>query len=388
MAGSYGETLAAALAEMAEEAPALRPLSPIARQRVREGRRRAVAAAVAAIVGICAAGAATIVGVSHVTATRPPSSPGPPRSWSVDASSGVDAVAAGPKTLYVATGDYPNGRLSAFSIATGTLIRSIHVPAATSELRVGPGGTVWLAFSPDQNGGQTGVWILSPDLRLRSSAGTSVAEHIGLVDLLPIGPSWAAVVNSSLSELTLPSPGQPGSVKLRAIVSIPSDGNSYMQALALMHSGFAVLELTDRGEYRVVMAGSQPAVQYQTVTGMEVTSMTSDGPSLWVAETPQLNGPYNGAVVRLNDRLQVVTPPAVARSRLLRFPQQIWNSGATVVVSTDGPDPLVCFRSSGAGPVTRIPLQQMPADLAVSGRNIYAVYPDRVRVYPIPAACQ
>jgi len=388
MARSNGDTLAEVLAELAEEAPALRPLSPIVRQRVREGRRRTVAATVAAVVGICAAGAATIVGVSHVTASRQPSSPGPARSWAIDASGGVDAVAAGPKTLYVATGDYPNARLSAYNLATGTLIRSIRVPAATSELQVGPGGSVWVAFYPDQNGGGTGVWLLTPDLRQRSSAGTSVVERIGLVDLVPIGRSWAAVVSRSLSVLTLPSPGEPGSVKLQAMMSIPSDGNSYVQAMAMMNSGFAVLELTGRGEYRVVMAGSQPAVHYQAVTGMEVKSMTSDGTSLWIAEAPELNGPYNGAVVRLNERLQVVTPPAVARSRLLRFPEQIWNSADTVVVSTDGPDPLVCFQTSGAGPVTRIPLQQMPADLTVSGRNIYAVYPDRVHVYPVPAACQ
>ena len=89
----------------------------------------------------------------------------------------------------------------------------IGIPAPPSALRIGPDGSVWLAFYPDQNGGGTGVWRLSPNLTVRSgiNLGTRRYFRAAPFDVLVTSADTAVLgTDHGLAVLHLPAPGQPG----------------------------------------------------------------------------------------------------------------------------------------------------------------------------------
>jgi hypothetical protein len=166
-----------------------------------------------AVAGVAAvavlAGVVVAHGGPHHASSSSRSTPHP--AWAINTLYGVDALAVGGSMLYVATDDYPADALSAFSRATGQLVRRVGVPAAPGVLRVGPGGLVWLTFYPGQNGGVGGLWLLSPDLGQRSALSLRAVRSVGQSDVFPVGPSAALVAANGLMDVHMPVPGHFGS---------------------------------------------------------------------------------------------------------------------------------------------------------------------------------
>jgi hypothetical protein len=296
----------------------------------------------------------------------------------------------GRSLLYVAAGDYPGATLRAYSRATGKLISQVRVPATPRALRVGPGGSVWLTFYPDQNGGGTGLWLLSPDLHQRSESGARIARDIGLADILPAGPVDALVAANGLADLHMPVPGSRGTATLRPVAAIRAE-HGYGGAVELARLGgrVALLQEDARQDLRVVVAGARGPV-FDPGRGVTINSMAGDGDGLWITTGPQPAGPVTGAVILLNDQLRDVTPPSVRASPALAFPDQVQATGESVVVTTQSlSQPLACFRfHDGAGPVTSIAVRLPPGLIAVAGDTIYAADASGVTAYQLPAACR
>ena len=325
-------------------------------------------------------------GPHHASSSR--SAPHP--AWAINALDGVDALAVGGSMLYVATEDYPADALSAFSRATGQLVRRVGVPAAPGVLRVGPGGLVWLTFYPGQNGGVGGLWLLSPDLGQRSALSLR-AGSVGPFDVYPVGPSAALVAANGLMDVHMPVPGHFGQWAVHRVSALPTDhGYDGAVEFARLAGRIAVLQNNNTGHYRIVLAGlGRPA--FESGSGVSINSMASDGTSLWITTGPLGAAPMSTAVIRLNDRLQVVTPRSISNNPALAFPEMVWATGNTIVVSTSvASKPLVCFRfqNGQAGPVTGIPARLPPGELAVAGDTVYAADAGAVVRYRLPAPCR
>jgi hypothetical protein len=311
-------------------------------------------------------------------------------AWAISALGGVDALAVSGSLLYVATGDYPAATLSAFNRATGQLVHRISVPARPVALRPGPGGSVWLTFYPDQNGGGSGLWLLSADLGQRSSLGLRAASSLGLSDVLPVGPSTALVAAYRLVDLHMPVPGHPGRGVFRQVAALPTDHGYAVVEFARLAGRIAALQNNNAGHYRIVLAGQRSPV-FEPGSGVSINSMAGDGNSLWITTGPLGVGPMSAAVILLNDRLQMVAQPSISKNVALAFPEMVWATGNTVVVSTYvASKPLVCFRfhNGQSGPVIAIPARLPPGDLAVTGDTVYAADASGVVPYRLPAVCR
>jgi hypothetical protein len=303
---------------------------------------------------------------------------------------GYEALAVGGPVLYVATGSFPDAALSAYDRASGQLIRRIRVPSTPRALRVGPGGLVWLTFYPDQNGGGTGLWLLSPDLGQRSSLNPRTAGSIGLSDVLPVGAADALVAADGLADLHMPVPGQPGQATLHRVSALPTDhGYGGAVEFAPLAGRIAALQEDNIQNLRIVLAGQRGPV-FDPGAGVNINSMADGGNGLWITTGNQPTGPSTGAVIRLNDRLQAVTPRSISNNPALAFPEQVRAAGDTVVVTThDSSQPLVCFSfHNGAGPVTDIPARLPPGDLAMAGDTVYAADASGVIAYRVPPICR
>lgn len=383
--------LTEALHDLAADAPGLPPLSPRARRRIWAGRAGAILASVVAVAGVLAGLVIGALALNRAARSQPPNSPRPRPAWAINTSGGVDGLAAGRSMLYVATGDFPDATLSAYSRTTGQLVHRIGVPARPVALRVGPGGSVWLTFYPDQNGGGTGLWLLTPDLGRRSTLSPRAARSIGLSDLLPVGTADALLSANGLADLRMPVPGQHGHATIRQVSAMSADhGYGGAVIFARLAGRVAALQENKNQDYRIVVAGQHGPV-FDPGSGVSINSMAGGGNGLWIITGPQPTGLSTGAVIRLNDRLHVVTPRSIRRNPALAFPAQVWTTGNAVVVSTDvGSRPLVCFRfqNGQAGPVTDIPARLPPGDVAVTGDIVYAADGSGVIVYRLPAACR
>jgi hypothetical protein len=390
MMAELEELLTEALRDLAAEAPVLPPLSPAARRRIRAGRAAALLASVVVVAVVCAGLVIGALALNRTVRSKPPSSPRPHPAWTINTSGGVDALAVGGSMLYIAIGDFPDATLGAYNRTTGQLIHQIRVPARPVALRVGPGGSVWLTFYPDQNGGGTGLWLLSPDLGQRSSLNPRAARSIGLSDLLPVGPADALVAANGLADLHMPAPGRPGQATFHRVSALPADhGYGGAVILARLAGRVAALQEDSIQDLRIVLAGAHGPV-FDPGAGVNIKAMAGGGNGLWITTGPQPAGPSTGAVIRLDDRLQVVTPRSISNNPALAFPAQIWTTADTVLVTTDNSSqPLLCFRfHNGAGPVTDIPARLPPGDVAVTGDTIYATDASGVIIYRLPAACR
>jgi hypothetical protein len=257
-------------------------------------------------------------------------------------------------------------------------------------LRVGPGGLVWLTFYPGQNGAVGGLWLLSPDLGQRSALSLR-AGSVGQSDVYPVGPSAALLAANGLMDVHMPVPGHFGQWAVHRVSALPTDhGYDGAVEFARLAGRIAVLQNNNTGHYRIVLAGlGRPA--FESGSGVSINSMASDGTSLWITTGPLGAAPMSTAVIRLNDRLQVVTPRSISNNPALAFPEMVWATGNTVVVSTSvASKPLVCFRfqNGQAGPVTGIPARLPPGELAVARDTVYAADAGEVVRYRLPAPCR
>lgn len=300
---------------------------------------------------------------------------------------GGDAIAVDGRMIYVAAGDHPGAALEAYSRATGHLVRKIGIPALPSALRIGPDGSVWLAFYPDQNGGGTGVWRLSPDLTLRSGINLGTRRYFGAApfDVLVTSADTAVLgTDHGLAVLQLPAPGQPGQPALHWQRASPAVRQGFPVKLFPLSGRVAVLWATDNGRHAISFPGRARPV-YRPGPG----STAAEGNGLWLT-TSTPNGTPAGTLTRLNQRLQVVTPRAITVNPVLAIPRQVWADGTTVWVLTARSRSLACFsyRGGHAGTLGVVRTSRPVSELAAAGDTVYVIDSTGAASYAIPATCR
>ncbi|MGD0378239.1 MAG: hypothetical protein ABSB01_27170 [Streptosporangiaceae bacterium] len=243
---------------------------------------------------------------------------------------GLDAFAVGGAVIYVATGDHPGAELAAYDRTTGHLVGRISVPAVASAVRIGPGGRVWLAFYPDQSGGGTGIWLLSPDLSRRSVLNLGVARYHGAApfDVLPTGPDSALLAtDQGLATVRLPPPGSGGQAALRwaAPSAIPSMPRFGLPTRLDMVAGKTLVQQVHAGPANSTLSFAGHA---RPVSHLLIGSVVSQGDGLW-----GITGGPTGMLIRLNSRLRPITPRSVIRNPLLADPVQILTHGTRLLAT-------------------------------------------------------
>lgn len=359
----------------------------------RHRRRMAVAISAAAAVVLVAVG-------SYVLTAHRQSSPAaghdrPRQLLTLPAYYQVQQLAVARRYLYVLGGENgePGSALSAYDRATGRLIHSVSIPAAPSEFAVGPGGLVWLSFYPDQNGGPTATWLLSPDLRLRSS-------YPGLAEspIVPVSRTTAfAVTQYGLITVRMPAPGQPGHAgqEVDPGTSIGPGQNTAPGVWAGLLDGRLVAQVTNGYGFdsHLVVAGN-PGRTFGGSALYQAGSVTSTGSSLWVEmfAVRNSNADSSGPLVRLDGQLRPTTPASVRSSPVLSRTENVWSDGNTIWVATAARGhSLVCFTAgSRIGPVSTLPVSGQVAALAATPDTVYVTTTPQLNVmsYPVPRACR
>ncbi len=361
-------------------------------------RRRRVA------VAICAASAVVLAaaGSSYLLATHRQSSPAasherPRHLLTMPAYYQVQQLGAAGPFLYVLAvkAGEPGSALSAYDRASGRLIHRVSIPAAPSAFALGPGGLVWLSFYPDQNGGPAGTWLLSPDLRQRSSD-PNVAES----PIVPVSQTTAfAVSQGGLITVRMPAPGQPGRAS-QHLVPGTSIGNTAPGAWAGLLDGRVVAQVTNGyGFHSHLVIAGQPGRTFGGAQRHQAGAVASTGDSLWVQlfAVKDGNAAQSGPLVRLDTQLRATTPAAIERSSVLARTENVWSSGDTVWVATAAPGhALVCFADgSPIGPVMTLPVSGQVVALAATPGTVYVTSTPRssygnfaITSYPVPAACR
>lgn len=400
------------LLEMSRTADAIRwsldgdQLNSLSRRHRQQLRRRGVAvvlvaATVLALIVVPLAHLHLIHSGSAGTATdHGPKKPPAPRVPGrvvipIDPGQGVQGMALYGSILYVAT-DYsgdPPYALSAYDASSGRLIHQVTVPAMPAALRVGPGGRVWLTFYPDENGGPSATWLLSPDLTQRSSTSRTAPTAI-----VPVSPTSAQVVSQyGLALLQMPSPGQQGPVTLRSeshtSIGEPLDTSPGYSAFLL--DGHVVVAVTNGYGYHshLVIAG-RPGVTFPSASQQVAWAVGVDS-TVWAVASA--SGDQTGSLVQLNDDLQPITPLSLRSDPIFRQTERVWAAGDTVWVATAAAGHhLVCFVDSRRiGPLQTVPVSGEPAAVAASGETVYvtdqtstADVTSHVIAYQVPAACR
>jgi hypothetical protein len=330
---------------------------------------------------------------------RPPVAPSPrhhhgPRVLvRIPAGAGVQGLAITGRNLYVAT-DYagnPPYALSAYDRATGVLIGRVGVPAMPAALHTGPGGSVWLAFYPDQNDGPAATWLLNADLSRHSSYGGAQ------FDLLPTGRDTALLASQyRLTELSMPSPGSAAHPVTRPDPSGAINGRFAVVGLTAIDGRVAARVIDGAGRFSHLVIAGQPQVSFGGGNSSLVGSVTAEDRGIW-ATTSSGGNQSVGPLVRLSPSLRVITPRAVRASPVFRRSEQVWSHGSTVwVTSAAAGHQLVCFSyRNRMGPVSTIRVPGQPAALAAAGNTIYVSFTSGVvgatsdiLAYPVPAVCR
>jgi hypothetical protein len=380
----------------------LQPPSDLASRVRRSSRRRSMIAAAGAVAVILV----TFAGLSGGLGTWGSRAPEPGASHhgatsrpvartriAIAAGEGVVGLAAAGHYLYIATeyaGDPPY-QLSAYDRETGRLIRRVSVPSEPAALQVGPGGSVWLTFYADQNGGPTGTWLLSANLARRSAA------RFGSADVLPTGSDTALLASQhALTAITMPPPGTAGQVTAHADPADKINGQLAVGTLTPI-AGRVAAQVTDGdgGHSHLVIAG-QPALTFGGRPDQQVGYVAAEDDGLWVT-TGTNSDPNVGPLARLSPALRVITPPAVKTNPILRQSEQVWTEARTVWVATAAPHrALLCFTYRGrVGPIATIPLRGEPIGLATVGDTAYVTLAtgtvgvtSGVLGFAIPRACR
>jgi hypothetical protein len=402
VSASLEEELRAALEAASEFVHARPGLAERARLAARRRRRR-LAAAIAATTAVLLVAA----GGSYLLAVRLQSGPelsgqqhqpksGPIYLKGLPADYQVQQLAVSGPYLYVLT----NGPdvLSAYNRATGQLVRAVTVPAEPTGLAVGPGGLVWLV-STAAGGNSGGLWLLSPDLRLRSAYG-AVQTNV----ILPVGRTTALTpTQDGLLTVRMPAPGQPGraTTHLAAGTSVgPSQNTAPGTSAALLVDGRVAVQVTNGYGYdsHITIAG-HPGVRFGGSLRQQAGYVISMGGSLWIS-TFAIHNSYadaSGPLVRLDSQLRATTPEFVRASPVLAKTEEIWADGDTVLAATAAAGhALVCFSArSATGPVATLPVSGQVVALAAAQDTVYVSTARSetngawaVASYPVPASCR
>lgn len=389
--------LRAAFEEAGQEVAPRPDLAERVRAATRRRRRRiAVACSLAAAVVVSASAyAAVALGPDqHRPPVAPPSHHHQPRALvRIPAGAGVQALAIAGRDLYVAT-DYagnPPYALSAYNRVTGALIGRVRIPAMPAALHTGPGGSVWLAFYPDQNAGPSATWLLTTDLSRHSTYGDA------LFDLLPTGRETALLATQyGLTQLRMPVPGTAGHAVARKDPSEKIDGRFAVVSLTAIDGRVAARVIDGYGRFSHLVIAGRPRMRFGGGDSTQVGSMTTEERGIWATISP--NDSQNvGPLVRLSPSLRVITPRAVSANPILRQSEQVWSHGSTVwVASAAAGHRLVCFSYRGRmGPLTTVRVPGQPAVLAAAGDTIYVSFStgvadatSSIHAYPVPAACR
>ena len=372
-------------------------LADRARAGARRRRRWTLAATVAASAVALAIAGTTYAAVAHHQdhAASPQRRGGRPQILAtVDYQ--VTQLAVSGRYLYVLAAQ--NSLLTVFDRSSGRLIRRVTLPSEASALAVGPGGLVWVAFSPDRSSGPTGVWLLTPDLRQYSAA-----PGVQATTILPVGRTAAWVPDrSGLLLVQVPVPGQAGRVSQHLEPGSTFGANQSVTPggwSALLGGRVAALVTGRNGnDGHLAIAGS-PSLRFGGTSPTQISAITSTGNALWVTTYALRSGETSlqGPLVRLNTRLALTTPASVRSSAVLARSESVWSAGDTIwVASGVRGHSLVCFSASGRiGPVTTIPVSGEVVALAATARTVYvnaeqppgSYAPSPITTYPIPAAC-
>jgi hypothetical protein len=388
----------------AEASEFVQPAAGLA-ERVRTAARRrqrgrlAVAAAVAVLVVVSLV-SYVFAGMRHaapqVALHGRGLRPGPIYLEALPATYRVQQLAVSGRYLYVLT-NAPD-TLSAYDRTSGRLIHQTSIPASPSALAVGPGGRVWLA-SAAAGGNAAGVWLLSPDLRLRS-VDTGVQTSI----ILPAGPATALVPNQyGLVTLRMPEPGRPGRPET-ALLRGTAIGPSQLIAPGFW-AGYVGQRVAVQGtdghgfSSHLVIAG-QPSLTFGGSLDQQIGSVASTGSTLWATTYALSSGSASpvGPLIRLDGRLRATTPASVRSSPWLSKAESVWSRGDTVWVATGArAHALVCFTAARGqiGPVTALPVSGQVVALALSRDSVYLSTARSqtngalaVLRYPVPQSCR
>jgi hypothetical protein len=310
----------------------------------------------------------------------------------------IDSIAVSGRYLYAEMIKGQNGPISvaAYDRASGRLLGRFTFPKADlAFVSIGPGGSVWAVVGPVSNFGPVRIWLLSPDLRLRS-IGPKVQSSFSL----PVGPTTALVpVAGGLLRLTMPAPGQPGHATehLEPGTSLGRGVMALGLGWAEVLDGRVAVDLPDNDgyDYHVVIAG-HPSLRYGNQKIPQAAAAAGD--SLWFVNT--LGRP----LVRLNAQLRPTTPGFVTADPVLQHVGSVWSAAGTIWVDSVrltrslsfGAHSLVCFPAqSGDGPVVTLPVHGYVWDLAAAERTVYVATTrsqngssTSITSYPVPAACR
>lgn len=396
MSAEIDEELRAAFATASEFVQPPGTLADRVRAAVRARRRRRTLVATAAV---CVA-LLTTTGVAYWAAgsQRPAATShhGHPARIALHYGDEVTQLAVDGPYLYVVSS--LDETIAAYDRGTGRLVRRVRVPANPSALAVGPGGLVWLAFYADQDGGATGIWLLSPDL-----AQLSVGPVIATSVVVPTSRTTALVPDQyGLYRVRVPAPGAPGraTYALEAGTSLGPPLNTAPGSWAGLLDGRVVVQVTDGyGLHSHVVIAAEPSLIYQGA------AFASTGSALWVVTGAAVTDGSAGPLARLDGELRSTTPTLVQRSALLGQAHQLWISGDTIWVGLGprtwaaGPS-LACFTADASriGRITALPVRGQVFALAATRDTVYVTtspadnygtsYGTGVASYPVPASCR
>jgi len=360
-------------------------------------RRLAVAISAATVAVLVAAGGSYLLGM-HRRSSPPASHARPIQLLTLAPYWQVQQLAVGGPYLYVLAGEdgEPYNALSAYDRATGRLIHSVSLPAAPFELALGPGGLVWLSLDyPDQNGGPTGTWLLSPDLRLRSSY-SAVAESV----IVPVSRTTAVTVTQfGLVTVHMPAPGQGGQASQHPDPGTSIGRNTAAGAWAGWLDGRIAAQVTNGYglDSHLVIAG-HPGRRFGSAPQHEAGAVAVARGSLWVQlyAVKDNNAASSGPLVRLDGQLRATTPEFVKDSSVLTRSEGVWSEGSTIwVASAARGHSLVCFAAGRPiARVTTLPVSGQVAALAATPSTVYVTTTPgnsygnfAVMSYPVPDAC-
>jgi hypothetical protein len=368
-------------------------LADRARRGVRRRRQRALTtAAAAAVLLLLAAGLTYAAGARQQSATT---HRGHAARFEMPYGYQVSAAAVGGPYLYVLFGQADV--LAAYERASGHLVRRVTLPDTPSVLAVGPGGLVWVAFYADQDGGPSGVWLLSPDLGKHSALGGGAVRSI-----TPISRTVAWVPEQyGLARLSMPAPGSPGQATdvLEPGTSLGPPLNTAPGVAIPMGSQVVVQVTNGYGLHGHLVVAGQPSLTYGGDAQTAIWGVTKVGSSLWAISGSNANN-FGGAVIRLDSALQPTTPVAIRDNPVLAQVAAVWSQGDTVWMalgpeSWEGGHSVACFRAGARiGPVQRLPVTGQVAALAATGDTVYVSaappggYATGITAYRVPEACR
>jgi hypothetical protein len=310
----------------------------------------------------------------------------------------LGSIAVSGRYLFAEMISGQNGPISVarYDRVSGRLLGRITFPKADlAEMSTGPGGSVWAVVGPLSNFGPVRVWLLSPDLRLRS-----IGPKVQSTFILPVSPTTALVpVAGGLLRLTMPTPGKPGHATehLEPATGLGRGVMTLGSGWANVLDGRVAVDLPDNDgyDYHVVIAG-HPSIRYGNALIPQPAAVA--GGSLWFA-----NG-LGSPLVRLNGQLGLTTPGFVTADPALQHVGSVSSAGGAIWVESlrfkhflsFGAHSLVCFPAqSQDGPVVTLPVRGYVFGLAAEGRTVYLALgraskdaPRSITSYPVPTACR